>query len=103
MPAAAARYRRSRPERDEEWGHGAAMPSRGGGMARFGNGLARADALPTPDLMAAAERAARDALAPLEGRRPDLACIFVCGHDAEQIAEAGAWAAQITAANATIG
>jgi small ligand-binding sensory domain FIST len=72
-------------------------------MARFGNGLARADALPTPDLMAAAERAARDALAPLEGRRPDLACIFVCGHDAEQIAEAGTWAAQIAGANATIG
>jgi small ligand-binding sensory domain FIST len=72
-------------------------------MARFGNGLARADGLPTRDLVAAAERAAHDALGPLDGRRADLACIFVCGDDADEIAAAGARVAQITSANATIG
>lgn len=67
-------------------------------MARFGDGLA-ADA----DLVLAAERAARQALSALAGRRPDLAMIFVCGADVDQVAAGGRRAAQLTGAPAVIG
>ncbi len=72
-------------------------------MARFGNGLARADAPGTVDLVAAAECAARDALATLGGQRPDLACVFVCGQDADEIAAAGERACRVVGAGASIG
>ena len=42
-------------------------------MARFGDGVATG-----PDLLGAAETAVKQATAPLD-RRPDLACVFVCG------------------------
>lgn len=67
-------------------------------MARFGDGLA-ADA----DLVAAAERAARQALSALAGHRPDLAMVFVCGADVDQVADAGRRAAALTGAPAVIG
>jgi small ligand-binding sensory domain FIST len=72
-------------------------------VARFGNGLARADAPGTADLVAAAERAADQAMATLDGQRPDLACVFVCGQDADEIAEAGARACRVAGATASIG
>ena len=46
------------------------------GVARFGDGLAVGG-----DLLAAAEAATVDALAPLGGRVPDLLCVFVSGAD----------------------
>jgi small ligand-binding sensory domain FIST len=77
-------------------------------VARFGNALVRADALPGGPssggaLVAAAERAAAEAVAALDGQRPNLACIFVCGPDAEEIAAAGTHAARLVGADATIG
>jgi small ligand-binding sensory domain FIST len=67
-------------------------------VARFGDGFA-VDA----DLVRAAEAAAAAALAPLAGRRPDLACVFVCGSDADAAAAAGERAAAATGAESTIG
>ncbi|MDQ1694825.1 MAG: hypothetical protein QOJ03_178 [Frankiaceae bacterium] len=67
-------------------------------MARFGAGFA-ADA----DLVRAAESAAAAALAPLAGRRPDLACVFVCGADDDSVGEAGGRAAELTGAASSIG
>jgi small ligand-binding sensory domain FIST len=67
-------------------------------MGRFGDGLA-VDA----DLTRAAEQAAAEALAPLGGRRPDLAVVFVCGDDADAVAAAGTRAAGVTTAGAVIG
>jgi small ligand-binding sensory domain FIST len=67
-------------------------------MARFGAGLA-ADA----DLLLAARRAAEQALAPLAGRRPDLACVFVCGADPDVVAEAGELACTVTRAASSVG
>jgi small ligand-binding sensory domain FIST len=72
------------------------------GVARFSSALVRADALPGEDLTQAAERAAAEALASLD-RQPDLACIFVSGSDAEEMAEAGERAARRAGAAATIG
>jgi small ligand-binding sensory domain FIST len=69
-----------------------------GQVARFGDGFA-ADA----DLVRAAESAAAEALRPLAGRRPDLACIFVSGSDTDAVAEAGARAAMAVGALSTIG
>ena len=54
---------------------------------RFGDGMAAG-----PDLEGAAEVAVGQALAPLEGARPDLLCVFVApgaGHDPEQAVAAG--------------
>jgi len=65
-------------------------------VARFGDGLAT-DA----DLVAAAERAARQAIEPLAGRTPDLACVFVCGSD--DVESAGLRAAELTGARQVIG
>jgi small ligand-binding sensory domain FIST len=69
-----------------------------GEMGRFGDGLA-VDA----DLTWAAERAAEQALAPLGGRRPDLAMVFVCGADADVVAAAGERASIVTGAPAVVG
>jgi small ligand-binding sensory domain FIST len=55
------------------------------------------------DLMVAARRAAEDALAPLGGRVPDLACVFVCGSDPDDVAAAGELAALTTGAMSSIG
>src|SRR3954467_15093139 len=67
-------------------------------MTRFGDGLA-VDA----DLSRAASRAARHALAPLGGRTPDLACVFVSGSDPEAVAVAGEGAAITTGAANALG
>lgn len=67
-------------------------------MAVIGDGLAL-DA----DLLAAAERATAEALAPLGGRRPDLVCTFVSGGDADQVAAAGERVAGIAGAHALVG
>jgi small ligand-binding sensory domain FIST len=67
-------------------------------MARFGDGLA-VDA----DLSRAASLAATAALQPLGGRTPDLALVFVCGSDPDEVASAGEQAARATGAAAVIG
>jgi small ligand-binding sensory domain FIST len=67
-------------------------------MARFGAGLA-ADA----DLVVAAEAATRQALAPLAGRTPDLALVFVCGADDDAVAAAGERACGLSRATSTVG
>jgi small ligand-binding sensory domain FIST len=68
------------------------------GVARFGDGLA-VDA----DLLVAAEQATAQALDALDGRRPDLAIVFVCGGEAEVVGEAMQRASGMAAAVATIG
>lgn len=67
-------------------------------MARFGDGLAG-----DGDLVRAADDAARQALQPLAGRTPDLACVFVSGEDPDACAEAALHAAEVTGAGASIG
>lgn len=67
-------------------------------MARFGASLV-ADA----DLLLAARRAAEQALEPLAGRRPDFACVFVCGADPDVVAEAGEIASAVTGAASSVG
>lgn len=67
-------------------------------MARFGDGLA-VDA----DLLVATEHAAVQALDALEGRRPDLLAVFVCGGEADVVGEALQRAAGMAAAGAAIG
>ncbi|MDQ1496156.1 MAG: hypothetical protein QOG69_2639 [Actinomycetota bacterium] len=67
-------------------------------MARFGDGLA-VDA----DLVRAAEAAAIAARTPLRGVSPDLACVFVCGSDPEQIEAALHRAASVLRARTVIG
>jgi small ligand-binding sensory domain FIST len=67
-------------------------------MARFGAGLA-VDA----DLVRAAEQATATALAPLAGRRPDLALVFVCGADEDEVGAAGERACQLSGAASTAG
>jgi small ligand-binding sensory domain FIST len=64
-------------------------------VGRFGDGIAI-----SADLVEAAETAAAAALAPLGGRRPDLALVFVAG---EQAAAAGERALALTGAPATLG
>ncbi len=68
---------------------------------RFGSGLAQAAA--TSDLIGAARSAAATARVALGGETPDLACVFVCGLDAETIAAAGAVARKELGAAAVIG
>ena len=68
---------------------------------RFGDGMAAG-----PDLEGAAEVAVGQALAPLEGARPDLLCVFVApgaGHDPERAVAAGRRAMELGAARAAIG
>lgn len=66
--------------------------------ARIGDGLALGD-----DLLAAAERAIATALDPLRGARPDLACVFVSGGDADDTAQALAYASASIGARNTVG
>lgn len=67
-------------------------------MARCGDGL-----VVGPDLVAAAESAAARATAALDGRTPDLACVFVAGGDPDETAAALERAAVRTGAAATLG
>jgi small ligand-binding sensory domain FIST len=67
-------------------------------VARFGDGLA-VDA----DLVHAAEVAAVAARTPLGGLTPDLACVFVCGSDPDQVGEALQRAAGVLRARTVIG
>ena len=67
-------------------------------MSRFGDGL-ESDI----DLVAAAERATRQALEPLAGRAPDLACVFVTGPDPDESAQALVRAGAVAQAGAVIG
>jgi small ligand-binding sensory domain FIST len=67
-------------------------------VARFGDGLA-VDA----DLVHAAEVAAVAARAPLGGLSPDLACVFVCGSEPDQVGEALQRAAGVLRARTVIG
>ena len=67
-------------------------------MARFADGLAV-----DIDLERAARAAVAQALAGLEGRTPDLACVFVRGDDPDAVAEAGHSAATASGARAVIG
>jgi small ligand-binding sensory domain FIST len=67
-------------------------------VARFGDGLA-VDA----DLVRAAETAAIAARGPLGGLSPDLACVFVCGSEPDQVAEALQRAASVLRARTVIG
>ena len=67
-------------------------------MRRFGDGLGL-DA----DLVLAAQSAARQALAALDGRAPDLVCAFVSGGDPDAVGPAGERVADIMAAPAMLG
>lgn len=67
-------------------------------MRRFGDGLATG-----PDLLAAADDATAQALAPLDGRPPDLVCVFVAGDDLEAVAAAGERVATTSGAPAALG
>jgi small ligand-binding sensory domain FIST len=67
-------------------------------MRRFGDGLGTG-----PDLVANADRAVEQALAPLAGRRPDLVCVFVTGSDPAAIAAAGERVAHATQASSLLG
>ncbi len=55
------------------------------------------------DLVEAAEQAVSAALAPLHGRRPDLAVVFASGADPDALAAAGERACELTGAVATLG
>jgi small ligand-binding sensory domain FIST len=66
--------------------------------ARYGDGLAV-----DGDLVAAAERAAKQAVETLGGAEPDLACVFVCGADTDAIAAAGLRAGVVTGAGTVLG
>lgn len=66
--------------------------------SRFGDGLSLG-----PDLVAAAEAAVTQALAPLRGQRPDLLCVFVCGADPTVVEAAGTCAMEVGGAHTTIG
>lgn len=67
-------------------------------MARCGDGLALG-----PDLVRAAEDAAARATAALDGRTPDLACVFASGPDADETSAALVRAAERTGAPSTVG
>ena len=66
-------------------------------MARFGDGVATG-----PDLLGAADTAVKQAIAPLD-RRPDLACVFVCGDDPDLVAEAAHRAMRAADARTVLG
>jgi small ligand-binding sensory domain FIST len=65
---------------------------------RIGDGLALGD-----DLLVAARQAVASALAPLNGARPDLACVFVSGGTPESTEAALLSAAALTGARTTVG
>jgi small ligand-binding sensory domain FIST len=65
---------------------------------RFGDGLAVG-----PDLLAAAESAVAQALAPLRGHRPDLLCVFVCGADPTTAESVGTRAMELAQAGTALG
>src|SRR5262249_53766825 len=65
--------------------------------SRFADGLAVGS-----DLVAAAERAMRQALSGLSGP-PDLVCFFICGDDPDQVARAGLRAMRMAAGAEVIG
>jgi small ligand-binding sensory domain FIST len=65
---------------------------------RFGEALVADD-----DLLEGAARAATEAVAALDGARPHLACVFVCGDDPDAVADAGRRASEITGAAAVVG
>jgi small ligand-binding sensory domain FIST len=65
---------------------------------RFGDALVVDD-----DLLSSATRAATEAVEQLAGSTPDLACVFVCGADPDQVAAAGCQASEVTGARAVIG
>jgi small ligand-binding sensory domain FIST len=67
-------------------------------VGRFGDGLAAG-----PDLVAAAEDATEQALAPLGGRVPDLVCAFLCSDDPDAVATAAERVAAITGSAAVLG
>jgi small ligand-binding sensory domain FIST len=67
-------------------------------MARFGDGLSTG-----ADLVLAAETAARQAIEPLVGATPDLACVFACGDDPVAIGEALSRAGAVSGASAVLG
>jgi small ligand-binding sensory domain FIST len=71
-------------------------------VTRFGDGLASAS-VASPDLAEATELAVGQALAPLEGRVPDLVCVFAAGPDPDAVAEAGVRVAALTGASAVVG
>ncbi len=66
--------------------------------SRFGDGLAVG-----ADLVATAEAAVTQALAPLRGQRPDLLCVFVCGDDLNAVESAGRRATELAGARTTVG
>ena len=67
-------------------------------MVRFGDGLA-CDA----DLGTAAEAAAAQALSGLDGARPDLVTVFVCGSDPDETEHALLRASEVCGAVTTVG
>jgi small ligand-binding sensory domain FIST len=66
-------------------------------VAHFGDGVATG-----PDLLGAAETAVKQAVAPLD-RRPDLACVFVCGDDPDMVTEAAHRAMRAADARTVLG
>ncbi|MPZ64332.1 MAG: histidine kinase [Pseudonocardiaceae bacterium] len=64
----------------------------------FGDGLAE-----DSDLVRAAESAVAQAVEPLEGRRPDLLCFFVCGDDPDTVEAAGLRAMEVAGAATSVG
>jgi small ligand-binding sensory domain FIST len=68
------------------------------GVTRFGDGL-EVDL----DLVRAADVAAGRALEPLDGRRPDLVCVFVCGDDPSETADALLRAGELAGGRTTVG
>jgi small ligand-binding sensory domain FIST len=66
-------------------------------VARFGDGVATG-----PNLLGAAETAVKQAVAPLD-RRPDLACVFVCGDDPDLVTEAAHRAMRAADARTVLG
>jgi small ligand-binding sensory domain FIST len=66
-------------------------------VARFGDGVAVG-----PDLLSAAESAAKQATASLD-QRPDLACVFVSGDDPDAVAEAAHRAMRMVDARTVLG
>ncbi|MGH8964498.1 MAG: FIST signal transduction protein [Actinomycetes bacterium] len=66
--------------------------------SRFGDGLAVG-----PDLVAAAESAVTQALAPLRGQHPDLLCVFVGGDDPDAVESAGLRAVELAGAGVILG